>query len=130
MKQWIVLACLAAVPAMASAPPDVDLSGTWTITGDVQGVAVDETCTITQQEIALTGSCDTSSGKYDIKGKLDGKTATFSHGGKYQGSDFTITFTGKVGDDGGLTGTMDVDPFNATGSFTAKKGAAAATPPA
>ncbi len=129
MKQWLALAFLVGTPAVASAPPDVDLSGSWTIAGDVQGVAVDETCTVVQTDVALTGSCDTSSGKYDLKGKIDGKTATFSHGGKYQGSDFTITFTGKVGTDGGMTGTLDVDPFNVTGSFSAKKGAAAATPP-
>ena len=139
MKQRIALACLLTMPMLALsasaassrvAAPDLDLSGTWTISGDVQGVAVDETCTVTQQDVALTGSCNTSTGKYDLKGKLDGRTATFTHGGKYQGSDLVITFTGKVAQDGTMAGTMDVDPFNATGSFSAKKGDAAkpATP--
>lgn len=135
MKQWIVCACAVAMPALAASAPkaaaaDVDLSGTWTISGDVQGVGVEETCTVVQQDVALTGSCDTSTGKYDLKGKLDGRTATFSHGGKYQGSDLVITFTGKVAQDGSMTGTMDVDPFNATGSFSAKKSTAAAKPAA
>ncbi len=130
MKRWILCALAAAMPALAAtapraAAPDVDLSGTWSISGDVQGVGVEETCTVVQQDAALSGSCDTSTGKYDLRGKLDGRTATFSHGGKYQGSDLTITFTGKVGADGTMTGTMDVDPFNATGSFSAKKGTAA-----
>lgn len=129
MKHLVALVFFMAVPAIASAP-DTDVSGTWSIAGDVQGVAVEETCTVVQQDVALTGSCDTSSGKYDLKGKLDGKTVTFSHGGKYQGSDFVITFTGKVGTDGNITGTMDVDPFSVTGSFSAKKGAAATPPPA
>lgn len=133
MKQWIALAWFAAMPALAAAPAaDLDLSGTWTISGDVSGVGVDETCAVTQQDVVLTGSCDTASGKYDLKGKLDGKTATFSHGGKYQGSDFVMTFTGKVAADNTMTGTMDVDPFNVTGTFSAKKGDAAkpAAPPA
>ncbi|MGI4756415.1 MAG: hypothetical protein ACRYGF_06145 [Janthinobacterium lividum] len=130
MKHVIALALFAALPAAALAPADVDLSGTWTVAGDVQGVAVEETCTLVQQDVVLTGSCDTSSGKYDVKGKIDGKTATFSHGGKYQGSDFVMTFTGKIGADGAMTGTMDVDPFNVTGSFSAKKGAAPAKPAA
>lgn len=128
MKHWIGFALAVAMPALAAAPntaaPDLDLSGTWSLSGDVQGVGVEETCIVVQQEIALTGSCDTSSGKYDLKGKLDGKTATFTHGGKYQGSDLMITYTGKVAADGTMTGTIDVDPFNVTGSFSARKGTA------
>ena len=131
MKSYIALACLLALPAAAAAPADNDISGTWSISGDVQGTGVDETCTFTQQGVVLTGSCDTATGKYDVKGKVDGKTASFTHGGKYQGSDLTITFTGKLAADGTMTGTMDVDPFSVTGSFSAKKSAAApATPPA
>lgn len=127
MKQWIGLAFLVAVPAVAAAPSDIDVTGTWTISGDVQGVEVPETCTLTQKDVALTGSCDTNTGKYDTKGKVDGKTVTFSHGGKYDGNDLTLTYTGKLADDGSVSGTIDVDPFNVSGSFTAKKGAAAAT---
>lgn len=127
----IAFALLLAAPAVAAMPPDTDISGTWSISGDVQGTGVEETCTIAQQDVVLTGSCDTSTGKYDLKGKLDGKTATFTHAGKYQGSDLTITFTGKLAADGTMTGTMDVDPFNVTGSFSAKKTAtSSAAPPA
>ena len=126
MKYWIAIGLLLAGPAVAAAPGDVDLNGTWAISGEVSGVAVVETCNLTQKDTALTGSCDTSTGKYDTTGKVDGKTVTFKHGGKYEGTDLTITYTGKVGTDGTVTGTMDVDPFNVTGSFSAKKGAAAA----
>ena len=45
--------------------------------GEVQGIAVLESCTFTQADTALTGSCVTESGKYDTKGKVDGKTVTF-----------------------------------------------------
>ena len=129
MKRWIVYAFAVAMPALAAtapkaAAPDVDVSGTWSISGDVQGVGVEETCTVVQQDVVLSGSCNTSTGKYDLKGKLDGHTVTFNHGGKYQGSDLIITFIGKVAADGTMAGTIDVDPFNASGSFSAKKGAA------
>ncbi len=127
-KYAIALALFAALPAVAAAPPDTDISGTWTLDGDVSGVGVTETCTVVQQDVVLSGSCNTNTGKYDLKGKLDGKTATFSHGGEYQGSALTLTYTGKLAADSGtMTGTIDVDPFNVTGSFTAKKGV---TPPA
>ena len=123
--KWMACALLMALPAIAAAPDDV--TGTWSFTGEVQGIAVLETCNFTQADTALTGSCVTEGGKFDTKGKVDGKTVTFSHGGKYNGSDYIITYTGKLGTDGAMTGTMDVDPFAVTGSFTAKKGAAAPT---
>ena len=125
MRQWIALAFLVAVPAVAAAPRDVDITGSWSISGDVQGVEVVETCNLVQKDVVLSGSCDTSSGKYDLAGKIDGKTAVFHHGGKYNGTDFVMTLTGKLGTDGAMTGTLDVDPFGASGSFTGKKAAAA-----
>ena len=121
--KWIACALLMGLPALAAAPDDI--TGAWTFTGEVQGIAVVENCSFTLADTALTGSCVTESGKYDTKGKVDGKTVSFSHGGKYNGSDFVITYTGKLGTDGAITGTMDVDPFSVTGSFTGKKGAAA-----
>ncbi len=114
------------MPALAAAPDDVDVTGNWTLSGEVSGVTVNETCTLAQKATVLTGSCKTDTGNYDTTGKLDGKTATFKHGGTYQGTDLTITYTGKLNADGSMSGTMDVDPFNVTGSFNAKKGAAAA----
>ncbi len=122
--KWIACALLMGLPALAAAPSDV--AGNWALTGEVQGIAVLETCTFTIADTALTGSCTTESGKYDTKGKVDGTTVTFHHGGKYNGDDFVITYTGKLGTDGAMTGTMDVDPFSVTGSFTGKKGVAAA----
>ncbi len=126
MKWMIALVCAAALPAVAAAPPDVDVTGNWALTGEVSGVQVVETCTLVQKDVALSGSCTTSTGKYDTTGKIDGRTATFKHGGNYQGTDLIITYTGKLGSDGAMTGTMDVDPFNVTGSFSAKKSADAA----
>jgi len=135
MKSLLLAASLIALPAVASAPAAADVSGPWTISGEVSGVGVNETCTFAQAEDAkLTGSCDTASGKQDIKGSVADQTATFSHGGTYEGQAFVMTFTGKINGDGGMTGTMDVDPFNVSGSFSAKKGtpapAAPAAPPA
>jgi hypothetical protein len=112
-----------AVPVAPAAP--VDASGVWTITGDVQGNPVNETCTFAQKDLVLTGSCSSDMGKYDTTGTVDGTKVVFKHGGTYQGTDLTLTFTGTVAADGGLSGVIDVDPFQVSGDFKALKTATA-----
>jgi hypothetical protein len=125
------LAVLLAVPAFAQAPAGASITGTWLISGDVQGVGVSETCIVTQAtDGKLKGSCDVDGmGKYDATGSVTDKTVIITHPGTYQGQDLTLTYTGKINSDGGITGTIDVDPMAVTGSFSAKK-SDAATPPA
>jgi hypothetical protein len=126
MKRWFGLALMMALPAVAAAPA-VDISGIWTLAAEVQGVGVDETCTLAQSaDGKLTGTCDVNGmAKYDTTGTVTDKTVTFHHAGTYQGTDLTMTYTGKINADGGMTGTLDVDPMAVTGSFSAKKGAPA-----
>jgi hypothetical protein len=135
MKHWFTIAALALVASAPAAraqaaPADApaDFSGVWSFAGEVQGVEVTETCTLTQSADAkVAGSCDTSAGgKFDAAGAVTGKTLIFHHGGQYNGTDLVMTYTGKVGSDGIVTGTIDVDPFGVSGSFTAKKGTAPA----
>jgi hypothetical protein len=101
---------------------DNNVAGTWTITGDVQGYPVNETCTFTQDAGKLTGSCKGSEKTYDTTGTVEGQKVVFKHAGEYQGDALTITFTGKLDDAGALKGTIDVDPMGVSGDFTAKKG--------
>ena len=121
------LAVLMAVPAVAAAPAAVDVTGTWTVAGEVQGVAVNETCTLAQAaDGKITGTCDVAGmAKYDTTGTVKDQTVVFVHGGTYEGNALTMTYTGKLGSDGALTGTVDVDPYSVTGSFSAKKADAA-----
>jgi hypothetical protein len=126
MKYWFGLALMMAVPAVAAAPANVDITGTWSLAAEVSGVSVAETCALTQStDGKITGSCDTPTGKYDTTGTIADNTATLQHGGVYDGTKLVMTYTGKVGSDGAMTGTLDVDPFNVSGSFSAKKGEAA-----
>jgi hypothetical protein len=130
MKHGLVLgfglAMLMAAPAVAQAPTGANVTGTWAISGDVQGVGVSETCTLTQgADAKLTGSCDVDGmGKYAATGSVADKTVIITHAGTYQGQDLTLTYTGKINSDGGFTGTIDVDPMGVSGSFSATKKAA------
>jgi hypothetical protein len=96
--------------------------GSWTITGDVQGYPVNETCTFTQDKDKITGSCKNSDGKaYDTTVTVNDNKVIFVHGGEYEGQALTLTFTGTYNDKGELAGDIDVQPLNYDGTFTAKK---------
>ena len=100
---------------------DPDVSGDWTITGDVQGVGIDEACTLVQTDAKLAGTCTLTGKKYDTTGSVDGKKVILKHGGEYNGDALTLTYTGVIGDDGGFSGAIYVDPLAVDGSFSAKK---------
>jgi hypothetical protein len=96
--------------------------GSWTISGDVQGYPVNETCTFTQDKDKISGSCKGSDGKnYDTTVTVTDKKVVFVHGGEYEGQALTLTYTGTYNDKGELGGDIDVQPLNYAGTFTAKK---------
>jgi len=96
-------------------------TGTWTISGDIQGYPLNETCDLIVQDKSLTGSCKGPGEAHDVTGTIDGGKVTFKHGGEYNGAPLTLTYTGTVSDQGVVSGIVDVDPMSASGTFTAKK---------
>jgi hypothetical protein len=96
--------------------------GSWTISGDVQGYPINETCIFKQVDDKITGSCTNSDGKsYDTTVTIDGAKVIFIHGGEYEGQALTLTYTGTYDDKGVLNGAIDVRPLGYDGTFTAKK---------
>jgi hypothetical protein len=96
--------------------------GSWTISGDVEGYTINETCTFTQAGEKITGSCvDTISKTRETTVTLDGEKVIFVHDGEYEGKPLTLTYTGTWNDKGDLTGGIDVKPLGYSGTFTAKK---------
>ena len=120
MKRLLFLFLAATVTSTLVAQPTIP--GSWTITGDVQGYPVNEVCTFTQDKDKITGSCKDSEGKaYDTTVTVSDKKVVFSHAGEYEGQALTVTFTGIYNDKGELAGSIDVQPLNYDGTFTAKK---------
>ena len=98
------------------------IPGAWTITGDVQGYPINESCNFTQDKEKISGVCKNGEGRsYDTTVTVAEKKVIFVHGGEYQGDALTLTFTGTWNDKGELNGDIDVKPLNAAGTFTAKK---------
>jgi hypothetical protein len=95
--------------------------GAWTISGDVQGYAINEVCTFTQAEDKITGSCVSEGKTYETTVTVDGSKVIFVHGGQYDGKALTLTYTGTYDDKGDLNGAIDVKPLGYDGMFTAKK---------
>ncbi|QHN03057.1 hypothetical protein FTO74_06490 [Granulicella sp. WH15] len=96
--------------------------GTWTISGDVQGYPINETCTFTQIGDKVTGSCvDSDSKKRDTTVTIDGQKIIFVHDGEYESKPLTLTYTGTWNDKGELSGDIDVKPLGYSGTFTAKQ---------
>lgn len=120
----VVAALLTCAAAHASAATDV--SGTWTTQTEVQGIAVNETCHIVQDAAGkLSGTCETSGGIFKLAGTVSGTSVNFSHPAAYQGQESTVSFFGKLDDESSISGSLDLQPLNAGGSFAMKKQAAA-----
>jgi hypothetical protein len=117
-------AALHATPATADSLP-----GTWKLTGDVAGNPLVETCTIKQAGAVVTGSCtNEQGGPYEVTGDVKDGKVTFKHGGDYQGTALTIVYSGTLAAPAQLKGTVEVQPFGVTGTFTAAPAPAPAKP--
>lgn len=115
-----MLSTLALLAALHAAPAAADsVAGNWQITGDVVGNPLNVRCALTQTGTKVGGVCNMDSGKYEVTGEVKGDTITFKHGGDYQGSALTITYTGVLGKPRSMKGSVDVQPFGVSGTFTA-----------
>jgi hypothetical protein len=97
------------------------LSGTWKIEADVAGETHTGTCTIKQDEEKLSGICKAEGAEAALTGEVKGQTVTWSHKGEYNGEKYTANYKGTVESPSALKGGIEVQPFDATGTFTATK---------
>ena len=107
---------LFALSAFAPASPAAaDLSGKWTIDGDVQGNAVSLACIVTQADDKISGKCQVNGmDEADIDGTA--KDAEFKFSFTVQG--YTLTYSGKFEGDG-IAG--DIEVAGVTGKFSGKR---------
>jgi hypothetical protein len=118
MKRILSLLIVSTTTALLAQPT---VPGSWTISGDVQGYPINETCTFTQAKDKISGSCVTDGKTYDTTVTVTDTKVVFSHGGEYEGQALTLTYSGTYNDKGELSGDIDVQPLGYAGTFTAKK---------
>jgi hypothetical protein len=94
-----------------------DLSGKWTIDGDVQGNPVNLTCDVQQSADAkIAGKCQLN-GTEQTELEGTAKDAAFKFSFTVQG--YTLTYTGTLEGD---TMSGDIEVSGATGKFSGKRG--------
>jgi|SRR5579862_5181704 len=119
MKTKFLLLVLMVVSWSARAQ---DFSGVWVVTGDVDDNSVSPTCTLTQKNQSITGNCKID-GEHTVeaKGSVNDKEVTWSYSINYEGATYKLTFSGLIGTDKLMQGTILIDPSGASGEFTAKR---------
>jgi hypothetical protein len=120
VKGLIFLGLTIVATAAAQTPP-ASVAGAWTVRADVSGNQSESHCTFTQKEAALAGSCDGERGTVTITGKVEGKTVSWQFDTPYEGQTLTVYYSGTSQSADKITGTINVQPMNVSGEFTATK---------
>ena len=118
--QKILLAALATcalgMPAFAA-----DISGSWTLTGDVVGNAISMKCAFTQKGATFSGTCTGGDGAAQTTGSVADNKVTFQHT-VTRGQAYDLTYTGTL-DAAGTAISGDIAVAGVSGTFSATKDA-------
>jgi hypothetical protein len=119
-----MLPILTLLVALHIAPAADSVAGAWQITGDIMGNPLRELCTLKQSGAVVSGSCtNEQGGRYEVSGEVKEGKLTFKHGGDYQGTALTFVYSATLAAPTAppkeLKGTVEVQPFGASGTFTA-----------
>ena len=120
-KAWfagllIAVAIAAIAPTWASA--QVSVAGTWTLAVTTDNGVTHPTVVLRQEGATLTGEYSSEAlGRADVQGTVEGARVTFTFSGSIQGQSIPVRYTGTLGDDGRLTGTLDIADGMLTGTF-------------
>jgi hypothetical protein len=111
----LILTLALAVTVVSAA----DISGAWNVDGDVVGNPVKFACTLKQDGEKLSGTGKMQGKDIPISGSVKGQVVTFQFDVDHEGTTYTNVFTGKLGDNGVIEGSIAVGGVE--GTFTAKK---------
>ena len=120
MKHLLFVALAVVATGAVQAQP-VSVGGTWTVSSNVSGNASESTCTFTQKDADLTGSCKGERDPVAITGKVEAKTVSWQFDTQYEGQTLTVYYSGTLESAEKIAGTVNVQPMNVSGEFTATK---------
>lgn len=114
----LVFALAATTTVRAQSSP---VAGSWTVRADVSGNQSESHCTFSLKDSDLSGSCNSDRGTVMVAGKVDGKTVNWQFDTQYEGQTLTVYYNGTLQSAEKITGTINVQPMNVSGEFTATK---------
>lgn len=117
MKTLALALCAVALAATAVFADGV--AGTWNVDGDVVGNPVKFTTVWKQDGETLSGTATLDGKETPVKGTVKDKAVSFEFDTDHEGTTYHLVFTGTVGDDGVLKGSIAV--AGVEGTFTATK---------
>ena len=118
------LVVFASLTASVLAGAQVDLSGTWVFSVDLEGGGHgDPTFVLKQADGKLTGTYDGPMGKRDVTGTVTQKTAVFGFEFDNEGQKVKATYTGTIESPTKMSGTVEFSTANGPekGKWTASK---------
>ena len=117
----IALAGTAAVTPVA-ADAQVDVSGSWALSVTTDNGVTTPSMTLQQAGEALTGHYSSDAlGETDVRGSVEGAQVTVRFSAELQGNTIPVVYRGTVGEDGRMSGTIDIADGMLTGTFTATR---------
>lgn len=117
---WGLLIALAVTPGAAAG--QTDLSGSWQFAVNTDNGLTNPTMTLSQEGSTLTGSYSSEAlGESDVRGNVDGNDVTITFTASLQGQSIPVVYRGTIGEDGTLSGTLDIADGMLTGTFTATR---------
>lgn len=127
MKRVILFCLAAAVFALPAAAADI--SGTWTVTGEVVGHDLEMKCTFTQAGDRVTGTCSGPQvGSASVAGNVAPGKVSFTHTVQ-RDQVYELTYSGTL-DAAGSSMHGDIAVAGVSGTFSATKEVAPAVAPA
>lgn len=123
MRKFLVTTL--ALVGFALSASAADLSGTWTLTGDVEGNAINLKCNFTQSSEKLTGTCTGPGNTAATTGTVTANKVTLQNTLSKDAVDYLLNYTGTLDEAGtSVQGTIAVEQYS--GTWAMKKDAAAA----
>ncbi len=115
---FLVVILMTAV-VLAPAAEQTSLTGKWQLHLSIAGNESDATCDLTQSGNELSGACRAETGTAKLAGKVEANKVTWSYKIDYNGSPLTLQYSGTLGAESKINGSVTVEEFGVAGEFTA-----------
>ena len=118
----IALAVLALAVWAAPAQAQADVAGTWDMSVSTDNGITNPSMTLVQNGTSISGTYSSEAlGEADVSGSVDGNEVTISFEATLQGQAIPVIYHATLGDDGKLSGSLDIADGMLTGTFTATR---------